>query len=200
MSTSSTPRRRPARLWPAALFLLCAAMPRAAAEGSERGRLRVSVPARAGTAVHRALLSAKRRLADAECRRVFSDFSAAALGRPLSRELELRGRTPEEQLDAVFFKDGSGKRECGPPTILAFTRAGSDTVYVCASSFSRATASDPTLAEMILIHELLHTLGLGENPPSSREITARVAERCGDFQTALAPTASPCSGGHCPVF
>jgi len=29
-----------------------------------------------------------------------------------------------------------------------------------------------------IIHEMLHTLGLGENPPSSREITQRVNERC----------------------
>jgi hypothetical protein len=30
----------------------------------------------------------------------------------------------------------------------------------------------------LIIHEMLHTLGLGENPPSSREITQRVTERC----------------------
>ena len=29
-----------------------------------------------------------------------------------------------------------------------------------------------------LIHEALHTLGLGENPPSSTEITERVLRRC----------------------
>jgi hypothetical protein len=32
---------------------------------------------------------------------------------------------------------------------------------------------------MILIHEWLHTLRLGENPPTSLEITAQVTERCG---------------------
>ena len=30
-----------------------------------------------------------------------------------------------------------------------------------------------------MIHELLHSLGLGENPPSSDHITARVRERSG---------------------
>jgi hypothetical protein len=34
-------------------------------------------------------------------------------------------------------------------------------------------------AEIILIHEFLHTLGLGENPPTSDAITARVSIRCG---------------------
>jgi len=46
--------------------------------------------------------------------------------------------------------------------------------------------NDPAYAEMILIHELLHTLGLGENPPTSLEITARVTERCGDASTRRA--------------
>ena len=37
---------------------------------------------------------------------------------------------------------------------------------------------DPTWAEVVVIHEALHTLGLGENPPSSAEISIRVAARC----------------------
>jgi hypothetical protein len=38
---------------------------------------------------------------------------------------------------------------------------------------------NPVLAESIVIHEMLHTLGLGENPPSSQEITQQVKRRCG---------------------
>ena len=34
-------------------------------------------------------------------------------------------------------------------------------------------------AEIIVLHEALHTLGLGENPPLSAVITDRVAARCG---------------------
>jgi len=30
----------------------------------------------------------------------------------------------------------------------------------------------------MVIHEVLHTLGLGENPPTSTEITLRVEGRC----------------------
>jgi len=37
---------------------------------------------------------------------------------------------------------------------------------------------DPFLADVALIHESLHSLGLGENPPSSSEITSRVISRC----------------------
>ena len=37
---------------------------------------------------------------------------------------------------------------------------------------------NPTLAEAMVIHEMLHTLGLGENPPTTFEITDRVLSRC----------------------
>jgi hypothetical protein len=40
--------------------------------------------------------------------------------------------------------------------------------------------SDVSHAATIVIHEELHSLGLGENPPSSLEITARVVARCHD--------------------
>jgi hypothetical protein len=30
----------------------------------------------------------------------------------------------------------------------------------------------------MVIHEMLHTLGLGENPPTTLEITERVRARC----------------------
>jgi len=41
-----------------------------------------------------------------------------------------------------------------------------------------AARRDPILADAALIHESLHSLGLGENPPSSLEITSRVISRC----------------------
>ena len=45
--------------------------------------------------------------------------------------------------------------------------------------FAAQRRHDRRQTEVILIHETLHTLGLGENPPSSREITSRVLARCG---------------------
>jgi hypothetical protein len=38
---------------------------------------------------------------------------------------------------------------------------------------------DSSTSEILIIHEVLHTLGLGENPPPSADITARVMARCG---------------------
>jgi hypothetical protein len=34
-------------------------------------------------------------------------------------------------------------------------------------------------AEAAVIHEMLHSLGLGEDPPSSDHISTRVMARCG---------------------
>ena len=43
-------------------------------------------------------------------------------------------------------------------------------VFVC-PSFAAVSVNDPLLAESLVIHEILHTLGLGENPPTPLEIT-----------------------------
>jgi len=54
---------------------------------------------------------------------------------------------------------------------------GTPRVFVC-RSFVERQVGDPWTAENMVIHEMLHTLGLEENPPSSREITRRVNDRC----------------------
>jgi hypothetical protein len=36
----------------------------------------------------------------------------------------------------------------------------------------------PTHVVAAFIHELLHTLGLGENPPPTQDITRRVLQQC----------------------
>jgi hypothetical protein len=162
------------------LLVLAAAATPSAAAGLSSEPLRIHVPSHAGTAVRRALRSAKRRLAGESCRLVLTDFNANAQGSSLEVALERLGRTPGAHLDSLVFKDGSGRPRCSRPGILAFTHVGSDTVYVCSGSFRRAAERDPAFAEIVLIHEALHTLGLRENPPTSAEITARVAQRCGD--------------------
>jgi hypothetical protein len=58
--------------------------------------------------------------------------------------------------------------------VLAFTQPNSLVVRVC----PRLIQFQGDWAELTVLHELLHSLGLGENPPSSAEITDRVRERC----------------------
>jgi hypothetical protein len=50
-------------------------------------------------------------------------------------------------------------------------------VTVC-PGFVRLQRDQPGRAKILVIHEVLHTLGLGDNPPSSAEITERVEARC----------------------
>jgi hypothetical protein len=171
------------RTWLVAVALLSGGL--AAGEEADpqaREPYRIRVPHTAGTAVRRAVLSVKRRLDDEECQQVFHDFKSTTLDRPLSELLEAWGQSPADHLASLVFKDGSGQPGCANPGVLAHTRVGSDTVYICATQFTRAVAADPTFAEIVLIHELLHTVGLSENPPTSREITARVTQRCGDWR------------------
>ena len=170
---------------PLSLLLFIAILPAAATAEP----LRVQVPHQAGSAVRRALLSARHRLAGASCRRVLSDFDSAVEGGSLGAVLERRGATAHGHLDSLVFKDGSGRERCARPEILAFTSVGSATVYICPRAFVRVAERDPVLAEMVLIHEALHTLGLGENPPTSAAITARIEERCSDRTVAENPRA-----------
>jgi hypothetical protein len=128
-------------------------------------------------AVERALEGAARRLESAECRRIFSDFRDGA-GSPLQDRLDALGLAAPDYLSFIVFADGVGSRSCHGTDIMAVTAPGSRVVYVCGRSFAEAQARSPERAELIVLHEALHTLGLGENPPDSLEITRRVGQRC----------------------
>lgn len=124
------------------------------------------------------LRGATEKLADAGCRAVFDDFRDAK-GQTLSDVLQTRGRGTVEQLEALEFVDGETTAPCRRAEILAWTVPNSSRVHVCTPVFARTARREPGLAAVILIHEELHTLGLGEFPPHSNAITARVIARCG---------------------
>jgi len=147
---------------------------RLAEEDTFHVRLRQS---RDGFLVGQALRGAHRRLADPSCQAVFSDFTEAS-GRKLRDVLDERGETGQSHLQRLFFYDGDSARGCRVPGVLAFTQPGSHVVYVCNRWFREAFATNPSKVEAVVIHESLHSLGLGENPPRSQDITARVMERC----------------------
>jgi hypothetical protein len=132
---------------------------------------------REAAAVRAAVLGALRRLEREDCRRLFSEF-ADANGLPLQAGLDALGTTPQEYLGLIGFYDGSAQRRCSASVVLAFTSPGHRIVRVC-PQFAQIQRDDPGLAEVVVLHEALHTLGLGENPPLSADITRRVAARCG---------------------
>jgi hypothetical protein len=131
----------------------------------------------AAAAVRSAISGAKRRLAREGCRDLLREFKDAE-GHTLQANLEARHRTAEAQLQALQFEDGVSRRLCDKNGIHAVTRPGSSLVYICSDAFLTAYRRNPYLAESYIIHEMLHTLGLGENPPSSQQITDRVVEAC----------------------
>jgi len=125
--------------------------------------------------VSRAVRDALDRLQEPACQRVLDDFTDRE-GRPLRESLG--ASTPEAYLARLVLREGEvprGSGRCASTGAAAFT-AGGAAVFVCGTSFRTLSRGARANA---LIHEMLHTLGLRENPPSSAEITRRVAQRCG---------------------
>lgn len=159
-----------------ALLLTLAAAPSRPEAAAETGWVRIGNPADRD-AVERALRGARERLQGAECRLVFSDFKNAD-GRSLQEGLDTLGLSPEGYLGFVFFYDGFGQGRCMRSGIIATTVPGSRVVRTCGPRFTELSRQKPEEAQAVLLHEVLHTLGLGENPPTSAHITQRVVERC----------------------
>ncbi len=133
-----------------------------------------SAPAR--FALNRATSEAVHRLERSECRKVLSDFRDAS-GRTIQMRLDLLEETPRSYLTRIAFREALDRR-CQDSAKLAFTTVGSREVFICGTQFWQTYRNNPSHVEALVIHEMMHTLGLGENPPSSMEITARVLARC----------------------
>ena len=90
-----------------------------------------------------------------------------------------RGFGDGAYLDHMFFYDGATSAPCRRADVFALTVApGSRVVQVCGRRFEEVARRNPKLAEASLIHEMLHSLGLPENPPDPRAITERVLDLC----------------------
>ncbi len=127
-------------------------------------------------AVRSAVDGAARRLARAYCRLVFADFVDDS-GVTLSTKLTTEGKSVADYLAVVRFVNDSGAPQCRTAT-LAFTQPGGRVVHICGPRFANGFHRDRTTAEIIVIHEVLHVMGLGENPPTSAAITKQVLARC----------------------
>ena len=128
--------------------------------------------------VRSAAEGAAARLARPGCQDLFADFTDEG-GHLLSTRLEARGKSPADAFSGLRFIDDRGAPQCRKGKTLAFTQTGSPLVRVCGVQFRNRFLQNRTTTEIIVIHEFLHALGLGENPPTSQAITERVAVRCG---------------------
>jgi hypothetical protein len=135
---------------------------------------------RARGGLEQAVAGAKVRLSRPACLRVLADFRDAD-GHTLLERLDATTQSAGDYLvNRIWFVSGDDTALCRRErTVPAFTVPGHHVVRVCAARFAELSSRQPVAAELVLIHEMLHTLGLGENPPSSREITQQVTMRCG---------------------
>jgi hypothetical protein len=128
-------------------------------------------------AVNRALRGASGWLQRPQCQVLLTEFSDER-GRPLTARLAELKMTIAEYVTALIVEDGETHAQCGKQGVLAFTVVGDRMIHVCGRAFARAAQRDAEEARAAIVHELLHSLGLGENPPSPRQITYRVKELC----------------------
>lgn len=128
-------------------------------------------------AVRLAVLGAANRLADSRCQEVLSRFRDAS-GRTLRTNLEALGQTPSGYLERVWFYPGSHLQACQSRRVFAVTAPGSRVVFICLPQFRSHQWTAGADAEVVIIHEALHSLGLGEDPPSTEQITYEVQRAC----------------------
>jgi hypothetical protein len=126
--------------------------------------------------LERARDGAVRKIEQPGCQRLLEEFKDKD-GRSLGENLATWNRPVADYLRTMPFRDGSFHPDCRSGKSALVSVVGMRPVFVC-PSFRKHAERDPWTAENWIIHEMLHTLGLGENPPSSREITQRVSERC----------------------
>lgn len=163
-----------------ALFLLLGAGLARSQEAPGEDDLSVPLLGRRDPELRRALQVilqlAARKLAGSRCQQVFSDFKDGN-GRLLRENLEATGQTGAGYLRWLIFFNGSDDSFCANRDIAAGTTPSNRLVRVC-PRFKKIAVSDPDYAAWLLIHEELHSLGLGENPPASADITDGVRMRC----------------------
>lgn len=130
----------------------------------------------ANVATRQALGRASEWLAKPGCRSLLTDFTDQD-GRPLVDRLSALDVDIPTYLTMIVIIDDTRHVRCADGAV-AFTQPGSRVVRVCVDELKQVWHHDPTYTVAVIIHEVLHTLGLGENPPSSKEITRRVLAGC----------------------
>jgi hypothetical protein len=128
--------------------------------------------------LQRAISGAARRLSQCGCQTIFRDFLDDAR-QPLDSRFDALHQSSAEYLYTLRFVDSRDTPYCvAHRDIAAYTARGSHVIHICGARFESAFLHDPATSEVVIIHELLHALGLGENPPSESEITHQVFARC----------------------
>jgi hypothetical protein len=171
----TSPARGTSR-WSPSLALVLAALGRAALAAG--GVSAPYVDRHLGPFVHAQVLRAAERLAQEPCALVLTDFSDQETGRPLAEKFHSSWKGVPGYVSTLVYRPGAEDGPCRDSSVAAYTSPGSAVVYVCRRFLRWQASREMNLPTTILIHEALHTLGLGENPPTTEEITARIEARC----------------------
>src|SRR4029453_12820516 len=116
------------------------------------------VYAAAGTerfAIERAIAGAARRLDNAECQRILTDFTDPS-GRTLADNLAEIGKTPAEFMNDLSWVDDRDTPCCLRRGTLAFTGRGQRVIRVCGRRCGGLSLSRPIYGDAVFIHEMLH--------------------------------------------
>jgi hypothetical protein len=139
---------------------------------------RVLIQGLPGFVVQTAIAGAKKRLEHPACAGLLTEFQSSD-GVPLAERLTGLSLTPPEYLSTLWFTDADNLKKCyGSAGPIAFTAPGHPVVFICGQHFVRMYGRNPRYAEILLIHEMLHAAGLGENPPTSEHISQVALLRC----------------------
>jgi hypothetical protein len=134
--------------------------------------------------LQRAIAGAGRRLSGCTCQTIFREFLDDS-GRSLESRLNALHQSGAGYLYALRFVDSRDSSLCRADRhIAAFTERGSHVIRICGTRFESDLMHDPVTSEVVILHELLHSLGLGENPPTESEITHQIFARCA---TSMSP-------------
>ena len=134
-----------------------------------------------------AMRGAIRRLSTVKCQQVFADFTDQ-VGRALTTTLAATGRSPVDLLAELYFVDADEAIQCRKgDAVVAFTTPGGRVIHVCGKRFI-GPALNRRGGEIVLIHELLHALGLGENPRPARGSRMRLWLGADSWPTGTAAT------------
>lgn len=157
----------------ALLAALLAVSPRASS-ADDRGPL---VEPRLGPLVHRTVERASKRLAAPGCAMLLDDFPGVRSGQALSATLSTHGRAPSELFASLLRRRGPHDPVPGAEDVRLAPRRRRrrlrlrEPVPLARAEGRVARRERPRPGGA--------SLGLGEAPPSSEEITAAVVRRCG---------------------
>ncbi len=165
-------RRCPSALLPASLCLLFAS-----AAGAVEPADRASVDPSFGPRIAEAVADTVARLDTTPCALVLADFVDSRTGATLAENLAATGRTASEHVESLVFRGAPGLRPMANRHVFAFTVPTSRVVLLCREDLLRIQNQRRLLTALVL-HEVLHTLGLRKDRPSSVAITERVLARC----------------------